>query len=325
MLRGVLTRCGRRSARGCVTRDREHRSALGMARVRRPVGRRGRPVGARAARSASVRATRSTWSPSIARPRSKLATGSSTSSASSASATAGSSSGGRSSRRRSHCRGQTCTRCSTRSAHPRARSTATRIRSIELIAEVVAPRTDLLAVKVHKRRAHYTVSGCMVERSELRTDHGDTRTICLESEDPARVIDALRGARAALASQCERAARAQGDGRDRCAALRRDRRRHELGQVPDRGARCGWFVAVDRGPCRGHATWRGPPCDRAARRRRDRTDHGGGHRNDHGGWPRARRGDRGHRDGRIADRPQPLRPHRCRARADGGRSRGDHR
>ena len=32
----------------------------------------------------------------------------------------------------------------------------------------------------------------MVERSELRTDHGDTRTICLESEDPARVIDALR-------------------------------------------------------------------------------------------------------------------------------------
>ena len=27
----------------------------------------------------------------------------------------------------------------------------------ELIAEVVAPRTDLLAVKVHKRRAHYTV------------------------------------------------------------------------------------------------------------------------------------------------------------------------
>jgi exopolyphosphatase/guanosine-5'-triphosphate,3'-diphosphate pyrophosphatase len=62
----------------------------------------------------------------------------------------------------------------------------------QLIAEVVAPCTDLLAVKVHKRRAHYTVGGCMAERSELRTDHGDTRTICLESEDPARVIGALR-------------------------------------------------------------------------------------------------------------------------------------
>ena len=60
---------------------------------------------------------------------------------------------------------------------PARRSTRDAYTLDQLIAEVVAPRADLLAVKVHKRRAHYTVGGCMVERSELRTDHGDTRTI----------------------------------------------------------------------------------------------------------------------------------------------------
>jgi exopolyphosphatase/guanosine-5'-triphosphate,3'-diphosphate pyrophosphatase len=62
----------------------------------------------------------------------------------------------------------------------------------QLVAEVVEPRPDLLAVAVHKRREHYTVGGCMAERSEVRIDQGATRTIAVESEDPARVIAAVR-------------------------------------------------------------------------------------------------------------------------------------
>jgi exopolyphosphatase / guanosine-5'-triphosphate,3'-diphosphate pyrophosphatase len=61
----------------------------------------------------------------------------------------------------------------------------------ELIADVVAPHEDLLAVDVHKRRAHYTVGGCMVECSELQTDRGDALTICVESEDPALIVETL--------------------------------------------------------------------------------------------------------------------------------------
>ncbi len=50
---------------------------------------------------------------------------------------------------------------------------------------------DALPVEVHKRRARYTVGGCMAELTELRTDKGSTRTIAVESEDPARVLAAV--------------------------------------------------------------------------------------------------------------------------------------
>jgi exopolyphosphatase/guanosine-5'-triphosphate,3'-diphosphate pyrophosphatase len=62
----------------------------------------------------------------------------------------------------------------------------------ELIDELVAPNGGLLAVKVYKRREHYTVGGCMAELSELRTDHGARRTIAVESEDPKLVVAAVR-------------------------------------------------------------------------------------------------------------------------------------
>ena len=62
----------------------------------------------------------------------------------------------------------------------------------ELIDELVEPTAELAAVNVHKRREHYTVGGCMAERSEVRTDEGARRTIAVESEDPARVIAAVR-------------------------------------------------------------------------------------------------------------------------------------
>jgi exopolyphosphatase/guanosine-5'-triphosphate,3'-diphosphate pyrophosphatase len=54
----------------------------------------------------------------------------------------------------------------------------------QLVEEVLRPRGELLAVRVHKRRAHYTLGGCMAERSEMRTEHGTRQTIGIESEDP---------------------------------------------------------------------------------------------------------------------------------------------
>jgi exopolyphosphatase/guanosine-5'-triphosphate,3'-diphosphate pyrophosphatase len=62
----------------------------------------------------------------------------------------------------------------------------------ELLEDVVRPSEQLVAVPVHKRRAHYTVSGCMAELTDVRTDNGSTRTIAVESEDPARVLAAVR-------------------------------------------------------------------------------------------------------------------------------------
>ena len=61
----------------------------------------------------------------------------------------------------------------------------------ELVDEVVSQSADLLLVPVHKRRAHYTVGGCAAELTEVRTDALTTRTIAVESADPALVRVAL--------------------------------------------------------------------------------------------------------------------------------------
>jgi exopolyphosphatase/guanosine-5'-triphosphate,3'-diphosphate pyrophosphatase len=74
------------------------------------------------------------------------------------------------------------------SSPPRGRNTYT---LDELVEEVVRPSRQLAAVPVHKRRAHYTVSGCMAELTDVRTDKGSTRTIAVESEDAARVLAAV--------------------------------------------------------------------------------------------------------------------------------------
>src|SRR5829696_7391266 len=60
------------------------------------------------------------------------------------------------------------------------------------IEELADAGRDLTVVAVHKRRLHYTLDGCMVELSELRTDHGATRTIAVESEDAEPVVAAVR-------------------------------------------------------------------------------------------------------------------------------------
>jgi exopolyphosphatase / guanosine-5'-triphosphate,3'-diphosphate pyrophosphatase len=62
----------------------------------------------------------------------------------------------------------------------------------ELVDELVRPSADLMAVRVHKRRERYTIAGCMAERTEISTDRGTTRTIAVESEDSARVTEAVR-------------------------------------------------------------------------------------------------------------------------------------
>jgi exopolyphosphatase/guanosine-5'-triphosphate,3'-diphosphate pyrophosphatase len=61
----------------------------------------------------------------------------------------------------------------------------------ELVAEIIDPSAELLAVAVHKRREHYRIDGCMAELTEVSTDAGATRTIAVESEDPGLVIDTV--------------------------------------------------------------------------------------------------------------------------------------
>jgi exopolyphosphatase / guanosine-5'-triphosphate,3'-diphosphate pyrophosphatase len=43
-------------------------------------------------------------------------------------------------------------------------------------------------VSVHKRRVHYTLAGYMADLTDVRTDRAATRTIAVEAEDPARVM-----------------------------------------------------------------------------------------------------------------------------------------
>ena len=47
------------------------------------------------------------------------------------------------------------------------------------------------AVPIHKRRERHTVVGCLAEVTEVIADGRATRTVALESEDPASVLAAL--------------------------------------------------------------------------------------------------------------------------------------
>ena len=106
----------------------------------------------------------------------------------------------------------------------------------ELLAELVEPNPDLLAVAVHKRREHYTVGGCLAELTELRTEQGARRTIAVEWEDAALVSRGGVRARPGRAPERVPPTRAEGARRVRGEALRGDRCRHELRQVPHRRA-----------------------------------------------------------------------------------------
>ena len=62
----------------------------------------------------------------------------------------------------------------------------------EILEEFADPAGDVVALEVRKRRAHYTLGACMAELTEVSTHHGDTRTIAVESEDPALVVATVR-------------------------------------------------------------------------------------------------------------------------------------
>jgi len=62
----------------------------------------------------------------------------------------------------------------------------------QLLDDVVRPRADLRAVDVHKLRRRFTIGGCMTEWTDVRADDASTRTIAVETEDPALVIATVR-------------------------------------------------------------------------------------------------------------------------------------
>jgi exopolyphosphatase/guanosine-5'-triphosphate,3'-diphosphate pyrophosphatase len=47
-------------------------------------------------------------------------------------------------------------------------------------------------VPVHKKRHHYTIAACMAELTDISTGDRATRTIAIESEDAASVIETVR-------------------------------------------------------------------------------------------------------------------------------------
>lgn len=62
----------------------------------------------------------------------------------------------------------------------------------QFISELVEAGGRLRTAQVHKRRARYRVSGCLAEMTEVMAAGMRTRTVAIESEDPARVIAAVR-------------------------------------------------------------------------------------------------------------------------------------
>jgi exopolyphosphatase/guanosine-5'-triphosphate,3'-diphosphate pyrophosphatase len=54
------------------------------------------------------------------------------------------------------------------------------------------PSRGVRVVPIDKKRQRYTVGGCPAERTELAADGRPTRTVAIESEDPARVWAAVR-------------------------------------------------------------------------------------------------------------------------------------
>ena len=103
--------------------------------------------------------------------------------------------------------------------------------------ELAEPSGDGAARQVHKRRVRYRVGGCTVELSDVVADGHATRTIAVESEDAEAAWPAVAAVGlAAYATRATPGLTALLDGRP--AAVRGDRRRHQLGQVPHRRTAC---------------------------------------------------------------------------------------
>ena len=107
--------------------------------------------------------------------------------------------------------------------------------TLDQLLDDVVDRSDVLrAVDVHKHRRRYALGGCMAELTDVRAGSHSTRTIAIESDrSGARRRDSARpGLHGAAERQLR--TRAQAARRLRGCPVRRDRRRHELGQVPRR-------------------------------------------------------------------------------------------
>ena len=61
----------------------------------------------------------------------------------------------------------------------------------QFLAEVIAPTPGVRAVRVHKRRLRYLVGGCTSELSDVTVEGVATRTIAVETDDPAAVVAAV--------------------------------------------------------------------------------------------------------------------------------------
>ena len=104
------------------------------------------------------------------------------------------------------------------------------------------------AVRVHKRRAHYRVDGCMAELSDITVVGRTTRTIAIESADAAAVIGAVRdlGLSDHFNSSYPRALPALIDGQpERYAVIDVGTNSIKL-HIAARGDAGSWAVVVDR-------------------------------------------------------------------------------
>jgi exopolyphosphatase / guanosine-5'-triphosphate,3'-diphosphate pyrophosphatase len=60
------------------------------------------------------------------------------------------------------------------------------------LGDIAGVSSAVLVVPVHKKRRHVTFGGCMAELTDVSTAERSTRTIAIESEQPALVIAAVR-------------------------------------------------------------------------------------------------------------------------------------
>lgn len=63
----------------------------------------------------------------------------------------------------------------------------------QLRRELIEPSDAIRAVAVHKHRVRYLVNGCVAEFSDVVVNGLQTRTIAVESEDAAAVVEAIHG------------------------------------------------------------------------------------------------------------------------------------
>jgi len=70
------------------------------------------------------------------------------------------------------------------------------VRDVYTLEQMQAELTDssrsVRAVRVRKMRQRYTVSGCLAEMTEVIADGHPTRSVAIESENPASVLVAVR-------------------------------------------------------------------------------------------------------------------------------------